>query len=234
MSIDLDRAAKWSVAAFAATLCLLALPTLAAAHITITPSQAPAGSFAGLAVRVPTESSSASTTKVALQMPPGVLSASYEPVSGWSTVVKKNRLTKPIETDDGPIDEQITEVVWTATGPGIAPGQFVSFGLSVLLPKMAGQTLPFKAVQTYSNGDVVRWIGPPGASEPAPTLTLTASEMAGASMHGGGHKAGSASTDEHSDSSGSGEDVAFIALGVAVFALIASIWTLVLVRRGRN
>jgi uncharacterized protein len=87
----------------------------------------------------------------------------------------KEKLTNPIQTDDGPIDEQISEIVWTASGKkaGIQPGEFRDFTLSVLIPGRAGQTLTFKALQTYSNGTVVRWIGAPGSDEPAPQLKLT-------------------------------------------------------------
>jgi uncharacterized protein len=34
--------------------------------------------------------------------------------------------------------------------------------------------LTFKTVQTYSNGQTVRWIGPPDADQPAPTIDITA------------------------------------------------------------
>ena len=37
----------------------------------------------------------------------------------------------------------------------------------------AGDALTFKALQTYEDGDVVRWIGPEDADEPAPIVTLT-------------------------------------------------------------
>ena len=47
----------------------------------------------------------------------------------------------------------------------------------------AGDTLTFKALQTYEDGDVVRWIGPEDADEPAPVVTLTDASS------GGGHGA---------------------------------------------
>jgi hypothetical protein len=40
----------------------------------------------------------------------------------------------------------------------------------------AGETLTFPALQTYDSGEVVRWIGPPDADEPAAEVTLTAGE----------------------------------------------------------
>ena len=42
------------------------------------------------------------------------------------------------------------------------------------VPGKAGDTLTFKALQTYSNGEVVRWIGPEGSDNPAPTVSVTA------------------------------------------------------------
>ena len=42
------------------------------------------------------------------------------------------------------------------------------------MPGKAGDALTFKAVQTYSAGEVVRWIGPEGSDNPAPKVTLTA------------------------------------------------------------
>ena len=35
-----------------------------------------------------------------------------------------------------------------------------------------GDKLTFKALQTYDDGEIVRWIGPEDADEPAPTVTL--------------------------------------------------------------
>ena len=51
------------------------------------------------------------------------------------------------------------------------------------MPNQAGKALTFKALQTYSSGEVVRWIGPPDAEEPAPQVTLTASEEEAAGSH---------------------------------------------------
>ena len=172
-------------AAFAA-LALLA-PATAAAHVTVQPDTAPAGGFARLDVRVPNERDDAGTVKVDVQMPPGIASASYEPVPGWSVKVTREKLDKPIEVEGLELDEQIARITWTGDprrGGIIRPGQFQDFGLSLALPDGApGSELTFKALQTYQGGEVVRWIGPPDADEPAPTVTLTAG------AEGGGHGA---------------------------------------------
>jgi hypothetical protein len=114
--------------------------------------------------------------KVDVKLPPGFVSASWEAVPGWSVRAVKQKLSKPVQTDDGPIDEQVGEIVWTAADrkAGIQPGEFRDFPLSVVIPGKAGQTLTFKALQTYSNGSVVRWIGAPDTDEPAPQVKLTA------------------------------------------------------------
>lgn len=86
----------------------------------------------------------------------------------------KEKLAKPIQTDDGPIDEEVRRITFTGHGPNgrIGPGQFMDFPLSVQIPGKAGDKLTFKAVQTYSNGEVVRWIGAPDSDTPAPTVTV--------------------------------------------------------------
>jgi hypothetical protein len=42
------------------------------------------------------------------------------------------------------------------------------------VPGDAGDVHTFRALQTYSNGERVRWYGKPDADLPAPTLTVTA------------------------------------------------------------
>ena len=51
---------------------------------------------------------------------------------------------------------------------GIPPGAFQDFGLSVQIPGKAGDKLTFKALQTYSNGEIVRWIGAAGLRQSRP------------------------------------------------------------------
>jgi uncharacterized protein YcnI len=164
--------------AIAFTATTLAAPAAAEAHVTLQPDQAPAGGFTRLDVRVPNETDNANTTKVEVKFPPGFAEVSTQPVPGWTTKVTKSKLAKPVTTDEGnKITEQVSTITWIGSGTQgqIAPGQFQDFGLSVALPDEPGKSLTFKALQTYSNGDVVRWIGAPDADEPAPRVKLTAS-----------------------------------------------------------
>lgn len=153
----------------------LAAPAVAQAHVTLQPKTAAAGAYVVENVRVPNESDEAATTKVAVQFPEGFASASYQPVDGWSVKVVKEKLATPVKTDDGEITEGVKTITWTATSKanGIAPGQFQDFPLSVQIPGKAGDTLTFKALQTYSDGTVARWIGAPDADKPAPQVQVT-------------------------------------------------------------
>jgi uncharacterized protein YcnI len=162
--------------ASAVTLSALAVPTVAQAHVTVQPKSAAAGSFVVEDVRVPNETDNAVTTKLAVQFPEGFAEASYQTVPGWSVKVVKEKLATPVKTDDGEVTEGIKTMTWTAksTADGIAPGQFQDFPLSVQIPGKAGDTLTFKALQTYSDGTVARWIGAPDADKPAPQVQVTA------------------------------------------------------------
>jgi periplasmic copper chaperone A len=162
------------LAALAVALCL---PAVASAHVSVHPNTVPAGAFATLNVRVPGEEENAYAWKVAVQMPPGFIDAATENVPGWSVETKTTKLAKPIETDDGPIDEEVSEIIWTGDKKeGKLPdGTFVQFPLSVAIPESAeGEPLAFKTLEYYSNGKVARWIGEPESEFPAPTINVTA------------------------------------------------------------
>ena len=228
------------VAAAAAAGATLALPGAAFAHVTVQPTSAQAGAETVLAVRVPNERDDASTVKVDVKLPPGFVSASWESLPGWSVRAVKQKLTTPIQTDDGPIDEQISEIVWTASGKkaGIQPGEFRDFPLSVLIPGKAGQTLTFKAQQTYSNGTVVRWNGAPGSDEPAPQVKLTSATTAASGGSGSGTgtrqqanaQPAPAAVASDSDSNG----LSIVALVLGALGLVVGVVALVVARRAAS
>lgn len=158
---------------------VLAAP--AYAHVSVSADDAtPGAEVAVLTFHVPTESATASTTKLAIQLP--VFSTvDVLPMTGWTFTTKTTTLAKPITTDDGDqISKAITEVDWAAS-PAVAikPGEFGNFSLRVgPLPK--AKSVSFGALQTYSDGTTVAWnqTAAPGSSvepdHPKPTLTLQA------------------------------------------------------------
>ena len=157
-----------------ATIVLLLTPAAALAHVSIHPNVLPAGGFATVNVRVPNEQDKATVVKVQMQMPSGLTSVSVQPPPGWTAAYKMQKLTTPIQTDDGPITSEVREVDWTAgRGAGILPGEFLQLPLSISTPDKVGAVVAFPTLQTYSDGSIVRWIGPPSADSPAPTIDVS-------------------------------------------------------------
>jgi periplasmic copper chaperone A len=196
--------------ALAAALAL-AVPAGASAHVTLQPSEAAAADYAVLDVRVPNERDDAATTKVDVQFPAGFIFASYQPVPGWSAEVKMAKLAEPVTRHGEEITEQVSQMTWTADSDkaGIQSGQFVDFPVSVQIPGKAGDTLTFKALQTYNDGEVVRWIGPPESDQPAPQVTVTASEE----HHGAASSDSSEKSSDDSEGASKGLGVAALILG---------------------
>lgn len=150
-----------------AVVALSAMP--AAAHVTVNPKEATVGSYARLTFRVPNEKDNASTIKLEVFLPETapIPNVSIKPVTGWTATVEKGQIT------------------WTADGEAAAikPGQFQEFDVSAgPLPEVS--QIIFKALQTYSDGDVVRWIEEPRGDvkveHPAPVLKVVPKPVASA------------------------------------------------------
>ncbi|MGW0553362.1 YcnI family copper-binding membrane protein [Streptomyces sp. NPDC002926] len=176
---------------------VLLLSGTAFAHVSVQPQgEAAKGGYATVNFKVPNERDNASTVKLEVSLPTEhpLSSVMPQPVPGWKVEVTKSKLAKPLQVHGKQITEAVSKVTWTADGSKIAPGQFQQFPLSLgKLPEDADQ-LVFKALQTYDNKEVVRWIEETkeGAAEPespAPVLKLSA---ATGDEHGGGAKDASA------------------------------------------
>lgn len=176
---------------------VLLLSGTAFAHVSVQPQgEAAKGGYATVNFKVPNERDNASTVKLEVNLPTEhpLSSVMPQPVPGWKVEVTKSKLAKPLQVHGKQITEAVSKVTWTADGSKIAPGQFQQFPLSLgKLPEDADQ-LVFKALQTYDNKEVVRWIEETkeGAAEPespAPVLKLSA---ATGDEHGGGAKDASA------------------------------------------
>jgi uncharacterized protein YcnI len=201
----------------AVVLVALAAAAAAEAHVTVHPNRVPARSFTAVVVRVPNERSDADTTKVDVQLPPGFIFVSTAAMPGWTAKVVTEKLAKPVTVEGERHDTEVREVIWS--GGKIAPGEFLDFPLSVSTPDEPGTTLTFKAVQTYSNGEVVRWIGDPSADEPAPQVALTARDAPIEDVPAG-----------IAASSGGSDDIrAKVALGLGIAGLVAGLLALALV-----
>ncbi|MEU3947289.1 YcnI family protein [Streptomyces sp. NPDC029526] len=198
------KASRLTTVGAVAGIAVLALSGPALAHVSVQPEgEAAKGGYAVLNFKVPNERDNASTTKLEVTFPTEhpLASVMPQPVDGWDVKVTKSKLDKPLEMHGKKIDEAVTKVTWTADDDGIEPGFFQKFPVSVgTLPEDADD-LVFKALQTYSNKEVVRWIEVPqeGQDEPdfpAPVLTLA--EASGDGHHG-------ASDDKAADDADSAE-----------------------------
>lgn len=158
---------------------LLAVTGSAYAHVTAQPSTATQGSYTKIAFRVPNEQDKASTVKLEVTFPTDhpIASVEVKDVPGWTAQIDKATLATPLKSDDGPITEAVSKITWS--GGSLGPDHFAEFEVSMGPLPTDTDKLVFKAVQTYDNGDVVRWIdtSAPGGAEPehpAPTVQLTA------------------------------------------------------------
>lgn len=226
------------IVAAAAWTGLLASPALA--HVTVQPNEGIAGGFSTFFVQVPNERDDASTTKIEVQFPPVFASVGFQPVDGWEREVEMVEFDEPIEA----FGEEVTEGVGTVTWSGgrIAPGEFERFAFSVG-PVPEGE-MEFRAIQTYSSGEVVRWIGPPDADAPAARvqgidlgleegegqLSLLAETSAGSTEGNGA----TAAEDESGSSGDDDSDALPIILGAVGAGLGALALLVALTRKGTD
>jgi uncharacterized protein YcnI len=227
----------------------LLAPASAQAHISLHPNTIPAGAFATLDVRVPGEQEGAYVERVDVLFPAGFTGVDYENVPGWSVRVIEAKLATPITQDGETIDTEVSQIVWTWSGPSarVEDGQFINFPLSLAIPEDdAGRALEFRTVQTYSNGQVVHWIDPSLTAEhPSPRVNVTAKggviqEVAGdeagpsAGQTGAGQSAQSSGTGAVKSSGGASEGLALGALALGALGVAIALGALASARRGRS
>lgn len=138
-----------------ALLLLLVLAAPASAHVEVRPTVARPGDTVELTFTVPNERQDAATTAVELFLPPGV-PATVTPREGWTVTNKgKGDLLFAADTPEA------------AIAPGRAQELKVTLGP---LPKT--DRIAFKALQTYADGQVVRWIQTDGPDDERPAAIL--------------------------------------------------------------
>ena len=202
----------------------------AAAHVTVQPGEAEAGSYAVIAFRVPNERDDARTTKVQVVLPEDqpVGSVSTTPVPGWRVTTRTRTLDEPLEVFGEEVDEVTSTITWTATGGGVAPGQFEDFELSLGPLPEAGEMV-FSAIQSYSSGEEVAWneVAVDGETEvehPAPVLQIAPASDADSEEAADGAAPDSAAADDADDSTGTWAlAVASLALLLAAVALVTAL-----------
>ncbi|MFE2042503.1 YcnI family protein, partial [Streptomyces sp. NPDC059477] len=226
------KASRIAAAGAVAAAAVVVLSSPALAHVSVQPEGSAAkGGYVVVDFKVPNERDDASTTKLEVNFPAEhpLSSVLPEPVPGWDAEVTRSKLDEPIDSHGQQITEAVTKVTWTATGKGVEPGFFQKFPVSVgALPDDTDE-LVFKALQTYSDNEVVRWIEVPqeGQEEPeypAPVLALSAATEDHHAAAGSGSEAASqeptaANTSTASEESGGSTDTTARVLGVVGIAV---------------
>jgi periplasmic copper chaperone A len=168
-----------------------------------------------------------------------LLGVDVQPTPDWTPKVSELNLNPPVQTDDGPVTQAVSQIIWTAAqGGGIAPGQFQEFHVLVQhLPAKVNQVI-FKAIQTYSDGTVVRWIDPvpaaqPNPDHPTPILKLTATTDTGAAASASSsatsnQPAGDTSKLAKSTSVNNAKTIGIVGIIVGALGLIVAIAALVI------
>jgi uncharacterized protein YcnI len=214
----------------AAIVLVLGLAGPAAAHVTPTPNEVPAGGYAAITFRIGhgCEGEGGDTDKVEIQMPDGVESATPQAIPGWEATVD----------DSGP-------VVVTFEGGPLSTHEYLEFGVSLQLPDTPGETAFFPVIQTCESGEEIAWIeetveGEEEPEEPAPAVAIT--EATG-DHHGGGAEDEEAEAgDEHADGEAAATDaasseddgtdsLAVVALIVGALGLMAGAYAILVSRR---
>jgi uncharacterized protein YcnI len=172
---------RTAVVAAAAAAVILAVAAPASAHVTVSSANATQGGFSTVTFKVPNESDSASTTKLEVTLPADapVASVSVRPMPGWTVAAEMTKLQTPIEMHGTQVTEAVFKITWTSSADAaVKPGEFQTFDVSIG-PLPETPQMIFKALQTYSDGNVVRWIDEPTTDgtepeSPAPVLKLAA------------------------------------------------------------
>ncbi|MBE7189851.1 YcnI family protein [Jatrophihabitans endophyticus] len=207
----------------------------ASAHVTISaPGATSGGGDQEITFRVPVEKD-ANTVGLSVQLPTDtpIASVDVEPVPGWTHTQKTSKLATPIHTDDGDITSAVTQITWKASDGGLKPGEFGAFTIIAgQLPK--AKQLVFRALQTYSDGSVVRWIQTPAPGSkdepdfPAPTL-----DLASTSSQAGPVGTDSVGETSASSSSGSSDTVPVVLSIIALVLAAGALGLAVVSRRSR-
>jgi uncharacterized protein len=169
---------------------------------------------------VPNESKTAKTTSIELVFPasPKLTAATAEDANGFTAAVKKDAAG------------DVESITWT--GGTITGDDEVQFPVTIGDFPGDTQTVEFKALQTYDDATVVRWIEPtPAGGEepehPAPVLYVKGDAPHDDDAAATGVTTGHSDSGSHDDSSSTGVIIAIVigvivVLGVIIFLVMRS------------
>jgi hypothetical protein len=158
---------------------------------------------------------------------------SVRPTPGWTAVVERAKLATPLKVHGEDVTDAVSKITWTAAaGSEVKPGQFQEFEVSAgPLPEV--DQIVFKALQTYSNNEIVRWIEEPPAAggeepeHPAPVLKLAKAPAEGAALPATGAANANADLGSGAENAADDEDGNALATVAGLAGLVAGLGGLV-------
>lgn len=184
--------ASWRAlaAALAAFTLLLLAPAAAHAHVTVSPTTAPADSYMVLTFAVPHGCEGEPTTELTIKMPEGVSAVTPTVTPGWRVSTTTAQPDTSAGDDNGAITGRVDTVVYTADTP-LPDNLRAAFEVSLRLPNTPDETIAFPVVQTCGEVET-EWIeqadDPDAAlAYPAPVVALAAAGQSGATGAGNGN-----------------------------------------------
>ena len=222
----------------AGALLALAGPLAAQAHVSVTPSDTAAGSYAVLEFASGHGCEGSPTTSFTVDIPESILSVTPTLKAGWTVEKVMVELDEPAEGAHGdPVTERVGQVFYTAGTP-VPDGYRDTFQVQVLLPEdAAGERLEFPVLQTCVEGETA-WdeSAADGAEPEHPAPAIEVTEAAGdAHGHGDDEAEPAAATSTDAAAAAGSDDVDVLArvVGIAGLAVgVAGIVIAVAARRG--
>lgn len=197
----------------------LAIPTMASAHVSVSPDELTAGDHGVLTFSFAHGCENSPTTSLKVTMPEGLASVAPTMDSDWTIAIEKG--------DDG----LVSAVTYTAVTP--VPNELRgAVSMSVGLDENTSDSLAFPVIQTCVEGST-EWTqlaaegeDPHSLDAPAPVVEVAAASADGHGEHGSGDEAG---VSDASDAGTADETASSNALGTALGAggLVAGIAALV-------
>jgi uncharacterized protein YcnI len=133
---------------------LVLTPTVAAAHVSITPRESTHGGTEKYTVRIPTEGKVA-TTAAEIEVPEGVIVETLQAPMGWTYDIKRK-------------DDRIAAITIKAT---VKPGEFIEVGIVARNPRQ-GTQIVWTLRQRFADGTVTDWTTGPSGIRPTAVTRL--------------------------------------------------------------
>lgn len=141
------------------------------AHITLDNQQAVVGSYYKAVFKVPHGCKGSPTTRIRVQIPPGVISVKPQPKAGWKLALVQGKYARSYALHGAQVTSGVREVSWSGNLPDNYYDEFM-FQAYLTSDLPAGTVVRFPVVQECEKG-VSRWIETGDQSEqPAPRLTI--------------------------------------------------------------